>query len=210
MIIRVPAAANPQINDGLRVRLRWDAQQRRYVLGEKFKRRRHNDAEHGEKHDRRADGVARQIAPPFADVMADDYGYTHREARNHERHHLHKGARRADRRDARCVAEAPDDQQVDRSVGRLQNERAEHGQREHHQRICDRPLSKRFFLCHIFVRHNDVSLASKNFPRASAAANFERSAHPSRNSTLYTIRAILRESFLDVNIQCKYHSLRHN
>ena len=65
-----PAAANPQINDGLRVRLRWDAQQRRYIPGEKFKRRRHNDAEQGEKNDRRADGVARQIAPPFADVMA--------------------------------------------------------------------------------------------------------------------------------------------
>ena len=82
-------------------------------------------------HDRRAaEDRTDLLWPLFAKIPRDESRDSHRELRDHEGHKVQDLAAGRNCGESCRRAELADDQQVDRAVGRLQNERAEHGEHE--------------------------------------------------------------------------------
>ena len=122
--------ADAQIEHGFVKGLRRNPQDARQRSGKGFQQDGERDADNGKQKDGRSDGVARFLRLLFSDVLPDGDGGSHGKAGDDERHHLHEGASGAYRRDARRVAEPSDDQQIHRTVGGLQDQRAEDGKGE--------------------------------------------------------------------------------
>ena len=84
---------------------------------------------HEREHDRRtADDRADLFGAPLAEIARDQYRDAHGKLRHPERDKVEHLTARGDGGESRGRAEPPDDEQVDGTVGCLQNQRAEDGE----------------------------------------------------------------------------------
>ena len=98
----------------------------------------------------------------LADVLADHNGRTHRKAGDDKCYHLHEVASGSDSGNTRRIAEPADHEKVDRTVSRLQNQRAEHRQRKTDQGLEIGPSTNdtSFLFSFAIVFHSFYSPAS--------------------------------------------------
>lgn len=109
-------------------------------------------------------GFAGLIRLALADVLADHNGRTHRKAGDDKCYHLHEVASGSDSGNTRRIAEPADHEKVDRTVSRLQNQRAEHRQRKTDQGLENRSLYKRYFFLIFFCHCFSLLLFPASFP----------------------------------------------
>ena len=104
--------------------------------------RRHRKREYRKQPDAAADHSAGLLPAALADLLPQQHRHAHRKADDHRRHRMHELTAGRHRGYVRRLGVLPHDQQIDRAVHRLQEQRRQHRQRKADQRPENRAFRK--------------------------------------------------------------------